>query len=530
MNYYQLITKREWQELQQPINDNLFSRRSLLPPRTIVDYTKFKPVRYRYSSQMDEIVKYCVNNQDQCQHLYPTLEKLGLYYGSNTYNKDDVKFSAALKEALTSERALLIELPVEPCSGMLPPQTNFLKLPSNKIPRRLTPEEVKARELASYGNDKNWIEITVKELPNQPFTLFNNGSRAIVKQGNLDNNGYAYVDLPANAQYVDIVFDKKQEYRPWYYDVPLQMLGGVRDAAQSVSDLLWDVSLVKASMERVSGAEITNPLKLAKVPESETISGALAHGVSQFLVGFLPTSKALKFIKPLKKMGTLVKGMIAGGVADFAVFAPHEERLSNLIQEFSYLRNDITDYLQASPDDSAAEGRLKNALEGLLLGALIEPFAHSLRALKYARIKRMVTDVKTKVHYKLDATYYEAHNSANYEKLLKQLENQNLSNMSWNDPILAKVVKGDNGEVNYGIGITTREEANRLGKIWVGDGYKTTSKAGLISADGTKGYRPPSNKKGNLAVTGVQANFETYIINPNGKPILIGNGHLNIKD
>ncbi|WP_392563031.1 hypothetical protein RHO12_06100 [Orbus sturtevantii] len=407
MNYYLLITRREWQELQQPIDDNPFSRRSLLPPKTIIDYTKFKPVRYRYSSQMDEIVKYCVNNQDQCKNLSPTLETLGLYYGRNTYNKDDIKFSAALKEALTSERALLIEMPVEPCSGMLAPQTNFFKLPSNKISRRLTTEEVKACELARYGNETNWIEITVKELPNQPFTLFNNGSRAIVKQGNLDSNGYAYVDLPVNAKYVDIVFDKKQEYRAWYYDVPLQMLGGVRDAAQSVSDLLWDASLVKASMERVSDVEIANPLQLAKVPESETIPGALAHGVSQFLVGFLPTSKALKFITPLKKMGTLVKGMIAGGVADFAVFAPHEERLSNLIQEFSYLKNDITDYLQASPDDSAAEGRLKNALEGLLLGALTEPFAHSLRALKYARIKRMVTDVKSQVHYKLEAVTIE---------------------------------------------------------------------------------------------------------------------------
>jgi len=126
------------------------------------------------------------------------------------------------------------------------------------------------------------------------------------------------------------------------------------------------------------------------------------HGVTQFLVGFLPTSRALKFIKPLKKMGTLARGMIAGGIADFAVFAPNEERLSNLIQSFPELQNPITEYLQAHPDDSAAEGRLKNVLEGLLLGALTETFAHSLRALKYARVKRMVTDVKSQVHYKLE--------------------------------------------------------------------------------------------------------------------------------
>ncbi|WP_392553272.1 hypothetical protein RHO14_05275 [Orbus wheelerorum] len=403
IKYYLLMTLREWQALQKPIDDNsLFPRRSVVP-RSIVDYTQLKPVRYRYSSELDDVVKHCINNQDQCKNLYPTLEKLGLYYGTNTYNKDDVKFSKALKEALSSQRAILIDIPVAPCSGMMAPENNFLKLPNHKIARRLTPEEVKACELARYGNEDNWIEITVKDLSNQPFTLFNHGSRAIVKQGNLDSNGYAYINLPVNAQYVDIVFDKQQEYRSWYYDVPLQILGGVRDAAQSVSDLLWDLSPIKQVIKRDFDVEITNPFQFEKVPEAQTVSGALAHGISQFLVGFLPTSKALKFIKPIKKMGTLTKGMIAGGVADFAVFVPHEERLSNLIQSFPELQNPITEYLKASPDDSAAEGRLKNALEGLLLGALVEPFVHSLRALKYARIKRMVPEVKTKVHYKLEA-------------------------------------------------------------------------------------------------------------------------------
>ncbi|WP_392552716.1 DNA/RNA non-specific endonuclease [Orbus wheelerorum] len=439
MKYYLLMTTRQWQELQKPIDDNSLFPHSSIVPRSIVDYTQLKPVRYRYSNEMDDVIKYCVKNQDQCKNLYPTLEKLGLYYGTNTYNKDDIKFSQALKDALTSQRAILIDMPVDHCSGMMAPENNFLKLPSNKIARRLTPEEVKTCELARYGNEDNWIEITVKDLPNQPFTLFNNGSREIVNQGTLDGNGYAYVDLPVNAQYVDIVFDKKQEYRPWYYDVPLQIWGGIVDAGQSVTDLLWDISpfsqaikvdfnegqFSSAKFEKApEGESPPNPIQFGKVPEAETVAGALAHGVSQFLVGFLPTSRALKIIKPLKKMGTLTRGMIAGGVADFAVFAPHEERLSNLIQEFPYLRNDITEYLQAKPDDSAAEGRLKNALEGLLLGALVEPFSHSLRALKYARIKRMVTDVKTKVHYKLEVVTIETQSGGkgNWNKALNNPE------------------------------------------------------------------------------------------------------------
>lgn len=92
-----------------------------------------------------------------------------------------------------------------------------------------------------------------------------------------------------------------------------------------------------------------------------------------------------------------------GSATDFAVFKPHEERLSNLVESFPELHNPITAYLQAKPDDSAAEGRLKNSLEGLLLGAISEPFIHALRTLKYARIKWMAVEVRTRVHYELEA-------------------------------------------------------------------------------------------------------------------------------
>ncbi|MBC9129956.1 hypothetical protein FcAc13_01375 [Frischella sp. Ac13] len=129
--------------------------------------------------------------------------------------------------------------------------------------------------------------------------------------------------------------------------------------------------------------------------------------MSQFLVGFIPMFKASKFIRPLQKMGSWGKGMIAGSVTDFVVFNPHEERLSNLIQQFPELANPVTEYLQAKPDDNAAEGRLKNSLEGLLIGSLAEPLTRSLRLLKYARIKITATEVRTKVHYKIDTVTVE---------------------------------------------------------------------------------------------------------------------------
>ncbi len=47
---------------------------------------------------------------------------------------------------------------------------------------------------------------------------------------------------------------------------------------------------------------------------------------------------------------------------------------------------------------------------------------------------------------------------------------------------------------------------------------------GLVSADGLRTYRFPSEKTSSFATTGVQANFER--LNIDGK--VISNGHLNI--
>ncbi|MFQ1009925.1 ParB/RepB/Spo0J family partition protein, partial [Gilliamella sp. CG25] len=278
--------------------------------------------------------------------------------------------------------------------------------------------EIREREL-SFFDDNNWIEFSVENLPNHSFTLFNNSNQRMIYQGQLDSRGHAYVNLEPDIKLVDVVFDRQAQHRAWYQDVPLQILGGLRDAGQSTLDLLWDSNLInpilplffaRVHAEIISDKPIgqaPNPIQIPEVSPPQTISGGITHGVSQFIVGFIPAVRATKFIKPLKNVGSWVKGMIAGSVTDFTVFSPHEERLSNLVQEFPELANPITEYLQAKPDDSFAEGRLKNSLEGLLVGCLAEPLTRSLRLLKYSRIKITGTEVRAKVHHKIEAVEVE---------------------------------------------------------------------------------------------------------------------------
>ncbi|MDB6375138.1 hemolysin [Photorhabdus bodei] len=126
-----------------------------------------------------------------------------------------------------------------------------------------------------------------------------------------------------------------------------------------------------------------------------------------------------------------------------------------------------------------------------------------------------------------------AENVATYPKLKEDLTKQNLNHIASQDPRLAAVIKGDNGKVNYGVGTGTRIDADRLGKIWVGDGARpTTDGTGLVSTDGTRVYRYPKEKPNapiSVNPTGVQANFETYAIHPiTGQKVKTGDGHLNV--
>ncbi|MCL6706690.1 hypothetical protein M8R20_06745 [Pseudomonas sp. R2.Fl] len=119
---------------------------------------------------------------------------------------------------------------------------------------------------------------------------------------------------------------------------------------------------------------------------------ALAMGISQFATGLLGAGKLMAPVKAVQKLKTagqagrtayeVGKGAMVGAV----VIDPHEERLSNLIQSFPALQNPVTDYLSADPEDSAAEGRFKNALEGIGLDlAITGILGSSIRAYRFLK-------------------------------------------------------------------------------------------------------------------------------------------------
>lgn len=162
----------------------------------------------------------------------------------------------------------------------------------------------------------------------------------------------------------------------WVDNAQQSIGGGMAKAVFETKDFLFgepveaDKSTLRRSIEAADRAL-----------DRKSAGYGLTSGVSQLAVGLIGAGKLMAPLKATQKFqqgGKLAatafevgRGAVAGGI----VLDPHEERLSNLIESFPDLQNPVTAYLAAEPDDSAAEGRLKNALESVgadlaLIGAV----------------------------------------------------------------------------------------------------------------------------------------------------------------
>ena len=125
---------------------------------------------------------------------------------------------------------------------------------------------------------------------------------------------------------------------------------------------------------------------------AESPFNAMATGISQFATGLLGAGKLMAPIKAVQKLkaagstGRTAYEVGRGAMVGAVAIDPHEERLSNLIEEFPSLQNPVTDYLAADPEDSAAEGRFKGALEGIGLDlAIIGTLGAAVRGYRFLR-------------------------------------------------------------------------------------------------------------------------------------------------
>ena len=166
---------------------------------------------------------------------------------------------------------------------------------------------------------------------------------------------------------------------------PKALLRGGRDALNSNIDMIEDAI----------NYFVENKVQLARLPEVK-IEGDnavlnIVSGVTQFLAPFGLLGKlgnTIKFIRTLKKsgaLGSIPEAMLRGALVDFSSFDPKLGNLSKYIQTTSWA-NPINEYLtHDEKTENWLVGRLKNTVEGAVLGGLIEIFVRG----GLATMKRM---------------------------------------------------------------------------------------------------------------------------------------------
>jgi len=123
------------------------------------------------------------------------------------------------------------------------------------------------------------------------------------------------------------------------------------------------------------------------IPDSETMTGALTSGITQFATGMILTRGVGG------KVGTVKSAMVRGAITDAAFFDPDDENLANLsVATGGMFDNVISQSLAKGEDDSEFEKRAKMAIEGLVIGGAFEGVMRAFRNAK--AVKEAKADIE----------------------------------------------------------------------------------------------------------------------------------------
>ena len=169
----------------------------------------------------------------------------------------------------------------------------------------------------------------------------------------------------------------------------VQVLGGARDAF--VETMQTINSMGDWMRAHGIGPQWEAQVTIPEVRQAEGLDEEAVRSISQFVTAFIPGAR---LVKGLGVAGRVTQSMLAGALSDFAAFDPDSPRLSDLYQQLpAAIQNPLTDFLAHDPDDSEAMSRLKNALEGLGLGAVTDALLLAARTMGKARALKRAVDI-----------------------------------------------------------------------------------------------------------------------------------------
>ena len=172
--------------------------------------------------------------------------------------------------------------------------------------------------------------------------------------------------------------------------------------------------------------EYSKKRQLPVFHQPEGLAENMTEGATRFVTGFIGPSKILKGVGlsgGLLKTG--LRGLTAGGVSDLTVFDPNEGRLSDMLVQFDspVLNNAVTQYLATDEDDTEMEGRLKNVLEGMLIGGPLE-ILFGLKAFKKAKATKNLKE-KEKIYKEAGEAIDDLRKGKKTKKVYKKIAENN---------------------------------------------------------------------------------------------------------
>jgi len=191
----------------------------------------------------------------------------------------------------------------------------------------------------------------------------------------------------------------------FFKELPMAVVGGVGDAVNNTVGAARDLGklvgipdmgalqltdkegnfkptfLSQEELEAAGGISHALP----EVDEQENTGAGMVRAITTFAAGFIPAAKGLK---AAGMAGAAARGLVGGAVADAVVMDPHQARLATMLNEVPVLKAIVPDYMADNnpENESAWEGRMKNAIEGMGIGLAAEGVLKLVKAYKVSSV------------------------------------------------------------------------------------------------------------------------------------------------
>ena len=275
-------------------------------------------------------------------------------------------------------------------------------------------------------------------------------------QEQIDN----YFNNLENTQPEEVTEEAEEEKRGLLTDVPAQAIGGLFDAGKSAVRLIEGVAqdakkatgyggwtfgenaengfaqyhsyedVIKNNIKLPVSGDVTKVGDTAieeaipDIDEADTTTGAVTRSISQFLSGWYLTApiKPLKVAKGATATTAVTKSVTRGAVADFVAFDEETGRFMDMVNtQFPSLQNPLFEYLSSEgKEESFYEARFKNAVEGALLGGVMEGIVRGAAPF----LKEQLTGMGQWIKLKRKALAGEKVDSAKLARIEKGLREQ----------------------------------------------------------------------------------------------------------